>query len=284
MILITGSNGQVGFDIVKEAKQLGLAFYASTRDTFDLTSKLDVERFFKNHKVSAVIHCAAYTQVDKAETDEETCMDVNVLGTQNLVFACKERQIPFLFLSTDYVFDGSKETPYEIEDEVNPIGVYARSKAMAESIVQNELNKFFIVRISWVFGVNGHNFVKTMLRLAQTHQEISVVDDQWGSPTYSKDLAPLLLKMIQTSNYGVFHATNEGFCTWAEFAETIFKFKNINVKVNKIDSTMYPTQAKRPKNSRLSKKSLSKFGFDVLPSWHDALQRYLIELENENEN
>ena len=187
----------------------------------------------------------------------------------------KKINAKMLYISTDYVFDGTKDGFYEVYDKPNPINVYGKTKLLGEQAVQKILDKYFIVRISWVFGEHGNNFVKTMLRLGKERKEINVVADQYGSPTYTADLAPLLVEMIKTEKYGVYHATNEGVCTWAEFAEEIFKIADIDIKVNHITTAEYPTRAKRPMNSRLSKNSLVINSFYVLKNWQNALKNYL---------
>ena len=229
-------------------------------------------------KPECVIHCAAYTAVDKAEDEEEICSKVNVYGTENIAKACKKIDAKMIYISTDYVFDGQGDTPFEIDGNIKPLSVYGKTKYEGELKVKEILDKYFIVRISWVFGVNGNNFIKTMIRLGKEKESLNVVCDQIGSPTYTFDLAPLLCDMAVSEKYGVYHATNEGFCSWAEFATEIMKKANLKCKINPIPTSEYPTKAVRPFNSRLSKKSLVDGGFELLPSWEDALDRYLIEL------
>jgi len=228
-----------------------------------------------NYKPDVVIHCAAYTAVDKAEDERDLCYAVNVLGTKNIVEACKELDAKMVYISTDYVFDGEKEEPYEVTDTPNPVNYYGYTKYLGEEAVKNNLEKYFIVRISWVFGKNGNNFVKTMLRLGQERKEIKVVCDQIGSPTYTFDLAKLLCDMIQTDKYGIYHATNEGYCSWYEFACEIFKIAGMDVKVIPIKSEEYSTRAKRPRNSRLSKENLVEKKISVLPKWNTSLEKFI---------
>ena len=226
-----------------------------------------------------MIHCAAYTAVDRAEEEPERAFAVNETGTRNVAAACAGVGAKMIYISTDYVFPGAGEGFYETYDTVGPLNVYGRSKLAGEQAVRETLERSFIVRISWVFGVNGNNFIKTMLRLAESRSEVRVVCDQIGSPTYTADLAPLLCDMICTEKYGVYHATNEGVCSWAELAQETFRKAGKTVRVEAIPSTEYPVQAMRPLNSRLSKRALDAAGFSRLPCWQDALDRFLKELE-----
>ena len=279
MILVTGITGQLGYDVAKELERRGEKFIATSRKEINLLTEDGAKNFILEKKPDAVIHCAAYTQVDKAESEAEIALTVNGLGTRWIATACREIGAKMIYVSTDYVFGGDGRTPYEISDEKNPVNTYGRSKLLGEDAVAAILEKNFIVRTSWVFGINGKNFVKTMLNLAENHDKVKVVDDQVGSPTYTADLAPLLCDMIKTDKYGFYHATNEGFCSWADFAKEIFKQAGKKVEVEKIATADYPTPAKRPFNSRLSKKSLDDAGFKRLPSWESAIERYLIELK-----
>lgn len=211
-------------------------------------------------------------------------MRVNAEGTRNIARVCRELDIKMVYISTDYVFDGEGERPWEPDDARNPLNVYGESKYQGELAVEEYLDKYFIVRIAWVFGVNGKNFIKTMLRLAKDHKEINVVNDQTGSPTYTYDLAVLLADMVETEKYGRYHATNEGLCTWYEFAKEIFAQAGVDVKVNPVSSEEFPAKARRPHNSRMDKSRLTQNGFKLLPSWQDALKRYLEVLKNEAES
>ena len=277
--LITGGTGQLGHDIVKELISRGeLNYLAPTTKEMNITNKDEVEKVILGYKPDIIFHCAAYTAVDKAEEDRENCYNVNVNGTKNIVEVAKRINAKVVYISTDYVFDGTKKTEYETEDITNPINYYGYTKLLGEKEVQ-QLNDYLIVRISWVFGENGKNFVKTMLNLAETKTELSIVSDQIGSPTYTKDLSKLLLDMIENNKKGLFFATNEDFCSWYEFAEYIFKINNINIKLNKVLTKDYKTLAKRPLNSKLSKNKLDEEGLTRLPSWQDATDRYCRELE-----
>lgn len=275
-LLVTGVKGQLGHDIVKECQKRNIEAVGVDVDEMDITNAKQVDRVIKKNKYDAVVHCAAWTAVDKAEDEIDACTKVNVVGTKNIVKVCKELDIPLMYFSTDYVFDGQGESEWKEYDERHPLNVYGQTKYEGELAVQT-LNRYFIVRIAWVFGVNGNNFIKTMLRLGKAHGAVSVVNDQIGSPTYTYDLAKLCVQMIQTNKYGIYHATNEGLCSWYEFACEIFKQAGMNVEVTPVDSTKFPAKAKRPNNSRMSKTMLDKNGFDRLPTWQDALSRYLKE-------
>lgn len=272
--LITGGTGQLGYDIIKELINRNEKDYlAPSSKKMDITNQKQVEKIILNYKPDIIFHCAAYTAVDKAEEDKENCYNVNVNGTKNIVEVAKRINAKVVYISTDYVFDGTKKTEYETEDITNPINYYGYTKLLGEKEVQ-QLNDYLIVRISWVFGENGKNFVKTMLNLAETKTELSIVSDQIGSPTYTKDLSKLLLDMIENNKKGLFFATNEDFCSWYEFAEYIFKINNINIKLNKVLTKDYKTLAKRPLNSKLSKNKLDEEGLTRLPSWQDAASRF----------
>ena len=276
-LLVTGVKGQLGHDIVKECQKRNIEAVGVDVDEMDITNAKQVDKVIKKNKYDAVVHCAAWTAVDKAEDEIDACTKVNVVGTKNIVKVCKELDIPLMYFSTDYVFDGQGESEWKEYDERHPLNVYGQTKYEGELAVQT-LNRYFIVRIAWVFGVNGNNFIKTMLRLGKAQGAVIVVNDQIGSPTYTYDLAKLCVQMIQTNKYGIYHATNEGLCSWYEFACEIFKQAGMNVEVTPVDSTKFPAKAKRPNNSRMSKTMLDKNGFDRLPTWQDALSRYLKEI------
>lgn len=277
-VLVTGASGQLGFDCVKELERRHIVVRGVNSKDFPLTDFAVMQQYLLDYKPDAVIHCAAYTAVDKAEEEAAACEAVNVIGTRNLAKLCHEIDAKLLYISTDYVFAGDGDKFYEPQDEKKPQNVYGLSKLKGEQAVAAELEKYFIVRISWVFGINGKNFIRTMLNLSKTHTELNVVNDQIGSPTYTSDLAVLLADIIQSDKYGIYHATNEGTCSWADFAREIFKQARKAVKVNDVPATAYPTKAKRPYNSRLSKDCLDKAGFKRLPAWQDAVKRYLQEL------
>ena len=280
-VLVTGVKGQLGYDVVKELEKRGLEAIGVDIEEMDITDADSVRSVITESNPDAVIHCAAYTAVDAAEDNEAVCRKVNADGTQNIANVCKKLDIKMLYISTDYVFSGDGERPWEPEDPREPKSVYGKTKYEGELAVQNTLEKYFIVRIAWVFGVNGKNFVKTMLRLAEDHNELKVVNDQYGSPTYTYDLARLLVDMILTDKYGVYHATNEGICSWYEFACAIFKEAGLSTKVLPVTSAEYGAKANRPYNSRMSKDKLTENGFEKLPTWEDALKRYIKEIKKE---
>ena len=274
-IIVTGSRGQLGSDVTAQLKTEGIEVIEASLPEIDITDSKAVENLVAESRADGVIHCAAYTNVDLAESEKELCRKINVDGTLNIARSCRNHDIPLLFTSTDYVFSGEGNTPFETDSDKAPCNFYGESKLGGENAVIENCDKYFILRISWVFGENGKNFVKTMLKLAETKSEINVVADQIGSPTYTKDLAVLICQMIKTDKYGVYHATNEGFCSWADFAEKIMEYSDLPVKINRISSDEYKSAAVRPLNSRLSKKSLDKAGFCRLPDWQDALKRFL---------
>lgn len=277
-ILVTGVKGQLGHDVAEELEKNSAEVIACDREEFDLTDKESAQKFILENKPDGVIHCAAYTAVDKAEDEEEICRKINADGSLYIAEACEKIGAKMIYVSTDYVFGGDGEEPYEPSDEKNPQNVYGKTKLEGEKNALENCSRAFVVRTSWVYGINGNNFVKTMRRLAETRTELSVVADQIGSPTYTRDLAVLLVQMIQTDKYGVYHATNEGFMSWADFAESIMKKSGLDVKINHIPTSEYPVKAKRPLNSRLSKKCLTDNGFSLLPAQDDALTRYIEEL------
>lgn len=274
-VFVTGVKGQLGFDVVNELRGRGIETVGVDIEEMDITDAGAVCRVITEAAPDAVIHCAAYTAVDAAEENEEICRKVNADGTRNIAAVCKELDIKMIYISTDYVFDGKGTRPWEPDDERHPLNVYGQTKYEGELAVQNALDKYFIVRIQWVYGVNGKNFVKTMLRLAETNTRINVVNDQFGSPTYTFDLAKMLADMVLTDKYGIYHAANDGICTWYEFACEIFKQAGIDIEVAPVSSTEFPSKAKRPENSRMNQDKLAENGFERLPSWKDALQRYL---------
>lgn len=280
-ILVTGASGQLGYDVERELERRGIEHLGTSSRELDITDREAVERLMAAYRPDAAIHCAAYTKVDLAEDEPERCWAVNADGTRNLAAACREIGAKMLYISTDYVFPGTGEQLRRTDDPVSPVNTYGRSKLAGELAVQSLLEKYFIVRISWVFGKNGNNFVKTMLRLAETKAELSVVCDQIGSPTYTADLAPLLCDMVQTERYGIYHATNGGTCAWSEFAKAIFELADKQVTVYPIPTSAYPTRAVRPLNSRMSKECLHSNGFQELPAWKNALARYLKEITGE---
>lgn len=277
-VLVTGVRGQLGHDVMKELAKRGYEGVGVGSREMDITDREAVERVMGEARLDGVIHCAAWTAVDAAEDQLEICRKVNALGTENIARMCRKLDIPMIYISTDYVFDGEGERPWEPDDERHPLNAYGQTKYEGELVVEKYLEKYYIVRISWVFGVNGSNFVKTMLKLSETHDALTVVNDQIGSPTYTFDLSRLLVDMLETDKYGRYHATNEGFCSWYEFAGEIFRAAGRETGVLPVSSDQYPSRAKRPHNSRMSKDKLEQMGFRRLPSWQDALDRYLKEI------
>ena len=277
-VLVTGVKGQLGYDVMNERAGRGHEGIGVDIQEMDITDAASVEKVITEAAPDAVIHCAAYTAVDAAEDNVDLCRRVNAGGTENIARVCKALNCKMKYISTDYVFNGQGTRPWEPDDKREPLNVYGQTKYEGELAVET-LEKFFLVRIAWVFGVNGKNFIKTMLNLGKTRDHLTVVADQVGSPTYTYDLARLLVDMIETDRYGRYHATNEGLCSWYEFACEIFKQAGMNVTVSPVTSDQYPAKAKRPMNSRMDKSKLDEMGFKRLPSWQDALGRYLKEIQ-----
>lgn len=278
-ILVTGVNGQLGYDVVKVLNARKIECKGVDMVDFDITDAAAAEKYITEYSPDAVIHCAAYTAVDRAEDDAETCYKVNVLGSENLAKACKKTGAKMLYVSTDYVYGGSGTEPFEPTDATDPKSVYGRTKLGGEEAVRKYVDKFFIIRTSWVFGINGNNFVKTMLRLGAEREMLTVVDDQIGSPTYTPDLARLICDLIVTDKYGIYHGTNENYCSWAEFASAIMNKGKRKCVIKPIPSSEYPAKAQRPLNSRLSKKCLDDVGIERLPTWQNALDRFFEEMK-----
>ena len=278
-ILVTGVAGQLGFDVCRELKERGYTdVLGIDKEQLDLTNEQEVKEFINIYKPDVIMHKAAWTAVDLAEDMQEECFKANVLATRYIAEAAEKLNSKLVYISTDYVFDGKGNKFFQVNDVKAPLSVYGKTKYLGELEAQ-KCSRHFIVRISWVFGINGKNFVKTMLKLAETKTELNVVCDQVGSPTYTYDLSKLLCDMIKTEKYGVYHATNENVCSWYEFAKAIFKTAEVDMKVNPVTTSQYgATKAVRPLNSRLSKSCLDKAGFKRLPTWQDALDRYVQEL------
>lgn len=292
-VLVTGTSGQLGFDVMEELTRRGYEGIGADRSEteadfehvqMDITDKERVFEIVRGLKPDVIVHCAAWTNVDGAEdpTKLEVVRAVNVDGTRNLAEAAKEVDAKFVYISTDYVFDGEGSEPWKPDDKnYAPINVYGQSKLDGELEVSRILDKYFIVRIAWVFGRNGKNFIKTMIEVGKNHPVVKVVDDQIGTPTYTVDLARLLVDMIETDKFGYYHATNEGgYISWADFAEEIYRAAGMDVKVEHVSTEEYEkiagkTVAKRPFNSRLDKSKLVENGFEPLPSWQDATKRFI---------
>jgi len=279
-ILVTGVKGQLGYDICRILSDRGIEHRGVDIEDFDITDAAATGSYIESYRPDAIIHCSAYTAVDKAEDNVELCERVNAEGPANIAAAAVRVGAKMMYISTDYVFPGTGERFYEPDDATGPISVYGKTKLMGEEAVKRATDRHFIVRISWVFGKNGANFVKTMLRLAQTKTDLNVVADQIGSPTYTYDLSKLLCDMIVTERYGTYHATNEGTCSWAEFAAEIMRQGGKSTVIHPIPTSEYPSRAARPLNSRMSKDKLEANGFSRLPDWKDALARYLEELDS----
>lgn len=275
-ILVTGITGQLGYDVSRELQERGYFVSSPNHNEMNIIDPVSVKERMFAEKPDIVVHCAAWTNVDLAEDEEGQCRAVNVDGTRNIVDCCKEMGIPIVYISTDYVFKGDGTRPWKIDDPTEPQGVYARSKRDGELIVK-QYPKHFIIRISWVFGINGKNFVKTMISLSKSKDSLNVVGDQIGSPTYTKDVAKLICDMIKTEKFGTYHACNTGYCSWAEFAGEIFRLTGANTVVNPISSDQWPSKVNRPKNSRMDTSSLTVNGFNQLPTWQDALKRFIEE-------
>lgn len=292
-VLVTGVKGQLGFDCMNELKGRGHEAIGVDIEEMDITDSESVSRVMKDIRPDAVIHCAAWTAVDAAEEEEnkEKVRQVNAVGTVNIANVCKELGCKLLYLSTDYVFDGQGTEPWEADcREYKPLSMYGETKLAGELAVSGTLDKYFIVRIAWVFGKNGKNFIRTMLNVGKNHDTIKVVNDQIGTPTYTFDLAKLLVDMIETEKYGYYHATNEGgYISWYDFTKEIFRqaeamghpeYGEDRLHVLPVSTEEYgASKAVRPFNSRLDKSKLTQNGFALLPTWQDALHRYLQELE-----
>lgn len=295
-VLVTGVKGQLGFDVVNELKKKNIEAVGVDIEEMDITDKASVDKVIKEVNPDAVIHCAAWTAVDAAEDEDkqEKVKLVNVNGTQNIADVCKELDIKMMYISTDYVFNGEGTEPWQPDcKDYAPQNVYGQTKLDGELAVANTLDKYFIVRIAWVFGKNGNNFIKTMLKVGKNHDQLKVVSDQIGTPTYTFDLAKLLVSMIVTDKYGYYHATNEGgYISWWDFTKEIFKqatemgydrYSEKNITVTPVTTAEYGvSKAKRPFNSRLDKSKLVENGFTPLPTWQDAVSRYLKELDIES--
>lgn len=283
-VLVTGVKGQLGHDVVNELKKRGHEAIGVDIEEMDITDKQSVQNVIGDASPDAVIHCAAWTAVDLAEDDKniDKVRAVNAGGTRNIAETCKELNCKMIYISTDYVFDGQGVEPWKPDcKDYKPLNVYGKTKLEGEFAVAEILDKYFIVRIAWVFGVNGNNFIKTMLNVGKKYEQLTVVNDQIGTPTYTYDLARLLVDMIETEKYGYYHATNEGgYISWYDFAVEIFKQAGYSTKVKPVTTAEYgASKAVRPFNSRLDKNKLVENGFEPLPTWQDALSRYLKEIE-----
>ena len=280
--LVTGVKGQLGHDVMNELAKRGYEGVGVDVEEMDITDAAAVDSVIREAKVDSVVHCAAWTAVDAAEDNEEMCRKVNAEGTENIAKVCKALDIPMIYISTDYVFEGEGTRPWEPDDKVTqPLNIYGQTKYEGEQAVERLLDKYYIVRIAWVFGVNGKNFIKTMLQVGKNHPQVRVVNDQIGTPTYTYDLARLLVDMMETEKYGYYHATNEGgYISWYDFTKEIYRQAGLATEVQPVTTAEYGlSKAARPFNSRLDKSKLVENGFKPLPTWQDALHRYLREIE-----
>lgn len=276
-VVVTGAGGQLGQDVLLELERKNHQAFGADRQQLDITKEEDVINYIQEIKPDVILHCAAYTNVDAAEENEDAAYQVNAAGSEYLAKAAKQIGAKMLYVSTDYVFDGSASEPYEVDEPTKPLGAYGRTKLAGEQLLQKHLDEYFIVRTAWVFGIHGNNFVKTMIRLGKERGEVGVVHDQVGSPTYTVDLAKFMVELMETEKYGVYHATNSGICSWYEFAVEIFKQAGLVVQVNPLTSDQFPRPAARPKYSVLSKKMIEKQGLTPLRDWKEALAAYLAE-------
>lgn len=277
-VLVTGAKGQLGQDILRLLESQSWEVFGFGREELDITDERQVHEKVLSIKPDIIIHTAAYTQVDQAESDEATAFKVNAEGTKYLAQAAEAVGAKFCYVSTDYVFDGTKDTPYKADDQTNPQTIYGKSKLVGEQYTQEYCSKSYIVRTSWVFGLYGNNFVKTMLRLAEENKELGIVHDQVGSPTYTTDLARFITSLVQTDKYGVYHGSNSGVCSWYEFAKEIFKQSNIEIVVNPLTTENFPRPAARPKYSVLDKGMIEENGFESFQDWKEALKDFLKKL------
>lgn len=267
-VLVTGADGQLGKAVVEVLGRRGHEIIPTNKRNMDITDERAVEDIFSQRDMDAVIHCAAYTNVEKAEEERELCGKINIDGTRNIARSCERKKIKMVYISTDYVFDGEGPPPYCIATQKNPLNMYGWSKHMGEEIVQEEVEKYFIVRTSWIFGNSENDFVKKMCRLAKEGKTLKVVNDQFGKPTYAWDLAEVIVDLLEAEKYGIYHVANDGDCTWYEFAKEIFKQLEKDIDVLPVSSEEFLQKAKRPIDSRL-KCSV------ILPHWKDRLRRYL---------
>ncbi len=283
IVLVTGANGQLAKCIQHISHTLpSLDFFFVDKKILDISNTNDVLEFFKTHTIDWCINCAAYTAVDKAENDRENAYKVNAFGAKNLAQACQEYGVKMFHISTDFVFDGLKNTPYTELDDTNPLNVYGESKLKGENEIKQILEKHFIIRTSWLYSEYGNNFMKTMLRFAKEKHEINIINDQFGTPTYAGDLAQTICNIIHddSENYGTYHYSNDGAISWFDFAKAIFDFNNVEIKINPIPTSSYPTPAKRPMYSVLNKsKIVNTLGIKI-PFWKKSLQNAILKLNN----
>lgn len=275
-ILVTGAKGQLGTDVVNCLGEMH-DVVGMDRNQLDVTNLDECMQVIQSIRPDIVIHCAAFTQVDLAERERDQAYLVNAIGGRNIAIASEEMSAKMVYFSTDYVFDGNNNVPYQEYDQTNPDSVYGKSKLAGEQFIQSHSTKYFIIRTSWLYGQHGNNFVKTMLKLSKNRSDLKVVSDQVGSPTYTVDLVKFLADLIETDHYGIYHATNTGSCSWYEFAQTIFEIRNIHINVVPCTTEEYQLAAPRPKYSVLDHTSIQSHGFQDMRPWKEALGEYLSE-------
>lgn len=280
-VLVTGAEGQLGSDLVLLLVLSGYKVFGMGKSELDITNEEEVNKVVSFLKPEIIIHCAAYTQVDNAESDSDTVFLINGIGTRNIAIAAESNRSKLIYISTDYVFDGCSTTAYHEFSPVSPINIYGTSKLAGEMMVRDFHSKFFIVRTSWVFGVNGNNFVKTMLQLSKEREQLKVVHDQIGCPTYTVDLSKCIIQLMETNKYGIYHVSNSGSCTWFDFAKEIFKQTKISIKLEPCTTDEFPRPAKRPKYSILDHMGLRINNFEPMPHWKSALTRFLLQLKDQ---
>ena len=274
-VLVTGAWGMLANDLVPVLSECGYEVFAPPEDMLDVTHLDTVRAVVDSCEPEMIVNCAAYTQVDEAEREEHQALIVNSFAVQNLCLVCQERDIPLVHFSTDYIFDGTKEGPYTIYDEPNPLGAYGRSKLLGEKYILWLLRKFYLIRTSWLFGHHGRNFIETMLELGQRQKTISVVSDQRGCPTWTRHLAEAVVALIQTGRYGIYHITNSEPATWFDFAQEIFRLSRMDIELVPVTSDEFPTPARRPLNSVLDPFPPPQLLGREMPSWREALKEYL---------
>jgi len=273
-ILIIASKGMLAFDLISQLKNQGIEPICFAKDEIDITIENQIIEKISSIKPEIIINCAAYTNVDLAESNIEKAYEVNAEGVKNLALLCKKIDIPLVHISTDYIFDGRKNSPYLETDKTNPLNIYGKSKLKGEEYITQMLDKYYIVRTSWLYGKNGKNFVETIIKLGLENNEVKVVDDQMGSPTWTVDLSKAILFIIENAPYGTYQVTNSNTCTWRDFAEYIFKIKNINTKILPVTTDDFPRPALRPRYSVMSNKKVNELSF-FMPTWQESVENYL---------
>lgn len=288
-VLVTGAQGQLGIDVVDVFSQIGHEVISCGREELDITDMDNSQRVIMHHSPDIIIHCAAYTAVDAAETDIDGAYLVNTVGTRNIALASESVGAKLVYISTDYVFNGQADRPYHEYDNTDPQSIYGKSKRAGELLVQELTTKWFVVRTSWMFGLHGNNFVKTMLRLGRENRQLQVVNDQKGSPTYTKDVVHFLVNLTASEKYGVYHASNSGACTWYEFTKAIFEDAHrvlgvsLAATLEPCATDQFPRPAPRPSNSVLEHVAIRTNGFDELPHWRDGLRQFLLDMKQDRD-